>query len=158
MPRTNAQATVYDYCVKNDFVSPEMVERFRQMLEPENNLTTLSWALEDFVDEACPNCQAAGKYRFHFMGKLNHSQCGWSWFLGPGSYSAIQIGKVFRTGMELGAGTASKAEEDRGGCLSQFFGMIFGFILGVIVRLPFALLMIPVQALFSLSQPKPQTK
>lgn len=153
MALTNTEREVYDYCDKNDFVSADTIEEFKKRLEEEGNLYTLKYALEKFIDEACPKCGRTGAFKWHFLGKLNHPDCGWNWYADPGTYIVQQLKGVFRTGAEIGGEMIADSEKkgERGGCLE----MIFGFILGVCFRLPFALLMMPIQAIVSLSQKNP---
>lgn len=153
MALTKTQKELYDYCDKNDFVSADTIEEFKKRLEEEGNVKTLSYALEKFVSDICPNCNVPGAFKWHFLGKLTHPACGWSWYAAPGTYIGAQFKGVFRTGMEIGGDMLADSERkgEKGGCL----GAIFGFIMGVCFRLPFALLMMPIQAIVSLCQKKP---
>ena len=156
MSLTTTQMEVYRYCDSHDFISSETIESFKQRLMKDGpkHVGTLSYALEKFADSKCPQCKVMGAYKFHFMGNLKHNPgCGWSWYVNPGTYSATQLGKVFHAGMSAGGGMMNEAEKkgDRGGCIYA----IFGFIFGSLFRLVFAILMIPIQAIFSLTQRKP---
>jgi hypothetical protein len=155
MSLTSTQMEVYRYCDSSDFISPEAIESFKQRLMQEDpeHVGTLSYALEKFVDATCPKCNATGAYKFHFMGSLKHNPgCGWSWYVNPGTYSATQLGKVFHAGMSAGGGIMSESKDKTSGCI----GAIFGFIFGSLFRLFFAVLMIPIQAIVSLTQRKPE--
>lgn len=158
MGLTAVEREVYNYCDANDYVSPEIINKFRSQLEREDNLGTLSHALAKFMDAACPNCGSTGAYKYHFFGKLKHPPCGWSWYIDPGKYFVAQLKAVFRTGAGLGgeamAEADKKGESQASGCLTA----LFGFMIGACFRLPFALLMIPIQAIVSLSQRKPQAQ
>ena len=153
MGLTATQREVYAYCDKNDFVSADTIEEFKRRLEEENSVKTLSYALEKFVTGVCPKCGGAGAFKWHFLGKLRHPNCGWSWYVSPGTYIGAQLKGIFRTGMEIGGDVLADSEGkgESGGCL----GAVFGFIMGVCFRLPFALLMMPIQAIVSLCQKKP---
>ncbi|MCK5257292.1 MAG: hypothetical protein KAQ81_14770 [Deltaproteobacteria bacterium] len=153
MGLTATQKEVYAYCDKNDFVSADTIKEFKKRLEEEGNAKTLSYALDKLVTGACPNCNAAGAFKWHFLGKLSHPVCGSSWYVAPGTYMGRQMKGVFRTGIEIGGNIFEDSEKkgESGGCL----GATFGFILGVCFRLPFALLMMPIQAIVSLCQKKP---
>jgi len=61
--------------------------------------------------------------------------------------------RTFRTGSEVGGDIASDIDKkgEKGGCV----GATFGFIFGALFRLFFAILMMPVQAIVSLAQQKP---
>lgn len=57
---------------------------------------------------------------------------------------------MFDSGVDFASGLTEEIikKGEKNGCLE----VIFGFIIGAFFRLPFALIMIPVQALFSLVQ------
>lgn len=154
MDFTDMERQVVDYCNNNDFVSAATIEDFREKLKQEDNLGTLAFALEKFVGTACPKCNEPGSFKWHFLGKLIHPDCGWSWYVGPGKYIVKQLKAVFVAGVGAGAGMT---EPDKRGESGGFIGAIFGFFMGVAFRLPFALLMIPIQAIVSLVQKKPDT-
>lgn len=145
----------WKYCDTHDFISLQIFNDFKNKLEQENNKVAFEVGLEKFLQGSCPNCNTPGAYKWHFMGKLKHPDCGWTWYLGPGKYVAEQLKAVFRAGFGLGSDMHEPDKKgEGGGCL----GAIFGFILGFFVRLPFALLMIPIQAVVSLTQQKPDKK
>lgn len=156
MSLTKTAKEFYQYCNTHEFIPESVIEKFKTRLEQEDNLMVLSVGLEKFRDDRCPNCNATGLFKWHFLGKLKHPDCGWSWFVGPGAYTGAQLRSVFRTGMEIGAEIHSDAEKkgEKGGCIGAFFG----FFIGLGFRLPFALLMIPIQAIVSLSQSRPEAK
>ena len=156
MSLTKTQLEIYHYFESHDFVPPDVIESFRDRLDEENpeNVRTLSYAMEDFLDDTCPKCNTSGAYKFHFMGKLNHKPgCEWSWYIGPGAYASMQLGKSVRAGMNMGSGLMSDAEKkgESGGCIYAIFGLIFG----TLFRLVFAIVMIPLQTIVSLTQSKP---
>ena len=149
MGDTQTEKEAHDYFQDNDFASGDTIEQFRIKLDQEGNVSTLNYFLNGFRYDTCPKCRATGAFKWHFMGKHNHPGCGWSWYVGPGTYTGVQIKKIFKTGMEIAVDSSDK--RDGGG----FFAALFGFILGVCIRLPFALCMIPIQAIVSVSQGKP---
>ena len=156
MSLTRQQMEFYQLCDRNDYLSPEQVEHHKGVLEQlgSDGHQTFSIALEKFLDDVCPKCDAKGLFKFHFMGQLKHRPgCEWSWYVGPGTYAAAQMSGVFRAGAEMGGGMMADAEkkQESGGCIYA----IFGFIFGALFRLVFAVLMIPVQAVVSLTQRKP---
>lgn len=149
MTPTSTEKELYDYCRNNEFVSAEMLEKYRQRLTQEGNPKTLGYALESFVPGACPKCNASGMFKWHFLGKLTHPPCGKSWYVPPGTYIGRQLGAVFRTGGEM-AGKAISDAEKKGE--KGYAEGIFSFIMGAVFRFVFAILMIPIQAVVSLSQ------
>jgi hypothetical protein len=153
MSLTPTQREVYDYCSTNEFVPAHKIQEFSERLNAEGNLSTLSYALEKFRSDRCPNCNAEGAFKWHFMGQHKHPSCGHSWYTAPGTYSAEQLKAVFRSGASAGASISSEADKKNdkaGGCM----GAIFGFFFVAIFRLFFAVIMIPIQAIVSLTQSK----
>ena len=104
------------------------------------------------MPDNCPACNAAGAFKWDFLGKLTHPACNRSWYVSPGTYAAKSIKDIFRTGFELGGEAGFK--EDKKGESGGIFGFIFGFVIGVSFRAPFAAILIPIQAVVSLSQKK----
>jgi SH3 domain-containing protein len=149
MAFTPTQKELHDLCDRNEFISKEEMASFMKRLEAEGNAYSFKFALEKFLLIDCPKCRASGAFKWHFLGKLSHPDCGRSWFVGPGEYIVAQLKAVFRTGGEI-AGSAISDAEKKGE--SGFAGMIFGFLMGVMIRLPFAIMMIPIQAVVSLCQ------
>lgn len=144
---------IYAFFDRSEFIPAAEIQEITQRIEAAGeDMTILSYALEKFRNGTCPRCDATGAYRWHFLGKRIHPNCT-SWYIGPGEYAGEQFGSVFRSGMsaaaEIGA-DAEKKGDKAGGCV----GAIFGFLFVGIFRLIFAVLMIPIQAIVSLSQKK----
>jgi hypothetical protein len=152
MSLTQTEHEIFDYCRRNEFVSSATLEYFVERLNAEGNLQTLSFALEKFRDQTCPNCNAGGAYKWHFMGKHNHPDCGFSWYISPGAYTAEQFKGVFRSGVSAAVYENDQKGDKSGGCLYA----ILSFMFVSLFRLVFAILMIPIQAIFSLTQSKPE--
>jgi len=151
MAFTDTEKEFLAYCERNEFIPSAKLEEYRNKLLQENNLSTYSYALRNFRIENCPKCNSSGAYKWHFLGKLNHSQCGKSWYVKPGTYIGAQLKAVFRTGAEMGGDMAENAAKKGQKGTAE---AIFGFLMGAAVRFPFAVLMIPIQAAVSLSQKK----
>lgn len=155
MTITQNQRAVYSYCDNNDFISPSKFEEFKAALQAEGNLETLSFATEKFIAAPCPKCNAEGLFKFHFLGKLNHPQCGQGWYVSPGAYMLKQLGSVFKSGMNIAADTSIDAEKK--GEKQGFFATAFMFIIGFVFRLALAIILIPIQIIVSLLQSKPSS-
>jgi len=154
MGLTQTQSKFNSYCDSHDYISESVLEEFKNKLEAEGNQRTFLFGLEKFMPNTCPKCGTNGAFKWHFLGKLKHPDCGWSWYMGPGTYIGSQMKAVFRAGFEIGAEMSDDAEKKgEKGILEA----IFGFLCGVSIRLPFALLMIPIQAVVSLAQQKPES-
>lgn len=155
MAPTQTAREFYQYCDAHEFIPEAILNDFKRRLEQEDNLVAFSVGLEKFQTDICPQCSAAGAYKWHFLGKLQHPECGWSWYVSPGTYMGEQFGSVFKTGMEFGAGIYSDSEkkgEKGAGCI----GAIFGFVIGLSFRLPFAIVMSFIQSIVYLAQKKPE--
>ncbi len=152
MAMTAKESQVFEYCEQSDFLSLERHREFQVALNAEGNAGTLSFATRGFVASSCPQCSEAGLFKHHFLGRLVHRPgCGRSWHVSPLIYMGIQLKSCFHTGLEMGYGMAEDDEKKgKGGCLST----IFGFIFGLLLRLPFAILMIPIQTIVYFLQKK----
>jgi hypothetical protein len=150
MEATATQKELWSYLSSNEFISKEKIEDFQQRLTKEGKLPSLNYALKTFIPAECPKCNASGAFKWHFLGKLSHPACTASWYVAPGTYVGKQIKAVFSTGGEMAGEMTSKAK----GTGEGIIGMLMGFIMGVSFRLPFAVLMLPIQAVVSLSQKK----
>ncbi|MBU1172882.1 MAG: hypothetical protein KKD44_25260 [Proteobacteria bacterium] len=155
MDITKTQHEVFEFFRNHDFVPTETIEDYGARLENEGNEHTLIYVLNDFKLAECPRCGTAGAYKWHFLGKLNHPECGYAWFVTPGNYIGAQIKGVFRTGMDLGGSLGDDADKKGEGAASGCLSIVIGFLMGAMFRLPFALAMIPIQALARLGQEKP---
>lgn len=72
-----------------------------------------------------------------------------------------QLGDVLKIGLEAasdGWHDVDKQTGKEGGCLGAIGGFVGGMLISIAFRLPFALLMIPIQAVISLSQSKPEAR
>src|SRR5689334_8653262 len=128
MSLTQTEREVFDYCRHHEFVSSATLEHFVERLNAEDNLQTLSFALEKFRDQTCPNCNAAGAYKWHFMGQHRHPDCGFSWYISPSAYTAEQFKGVFRSGMSAAAYESRDADQKgdkAGGCLYAIISFMF---------------------------------
>jgi hypothetical protein len=151
MALTSAEKELYDFCRNNEFLPAKTIEAFRQRLTQEGTLNSLVYALEDFIPGACPKCNASGTFKWHFLGKLTHPRCSESWYVPPGTYSVRQLKAVFRTGRNMGGELSLEAGKkgEKG-----YAEIIIGFLVGAAFRLPFAILMMPIQTVVSLTQKK----
>lgn len=132
-----SKADVYKYFRGREFVEAGTIESFRQQLSPDDAVA-LSIALEPFVAAVCPSCSASGYFRFHFLGKLRHSECDCSWYMTTGQYTGRQFRRAFATGADI-AGSGPRDS----GVLSRMVSFVFG----AWIRLAFGLATIPLQAI-----------
>jgi hypothetical protein len=152
MALTDRESQVIEYCEESDFLSLEQLREFRLALEAEGSAGALSFAIRDFVGSRCPQCSEAGRFKPHFLGRVVHRPgCGRSWHVSPLVHAGIQFKSCFHRGLEMGFGMAEDDEKKgKGGFLST----IFGFVFGLLLRLPFAILMIPIQTIVYFLQKK----
>ena len=104
------------------------------------------------IKTVCPNCGAVDWFEWKFLGKLKDPVCGHSWFAGSGTYALMQLRAMFAAAGK-GAKYMNAGINFEG---TQIFlkpiGWFCGAIFGVVFRLPFGLLMIPIQALAAVTK------
>jgi hypothetical protein len=142
----------YGLCNSSEFIPEETVRYYREQLFARRKHVTQMIGLSDFSEGCCPRCpSAAGHYTIHFLGQLKHPDCGTEWYIGPGSYIAFQLASIFHSGAR--AGGAMKSESDRKGEGGVgWLHAILGFLFVGICRAMLACVLIPIQAIVSLSQ------
>ncbi len=103
------------------------------------------------VKIVCPNCNALDWFEWKFLGKLTDPVCGHTWYAGSGQYATIQIRAVFSAAgrtikyMNTGVGKGESA------AIAKVVGGFTGATFGIAFRLPFAIIMIPIQAVVRVS-------
>ena len=143
----------YGLCDKNDFIEKTIVGSFVQRLNAAGKHVAVSIGLHNFNGTQCPRCGASGHFKIHFLGALNHTKCGCKWYMAPGSYIGFQLSSVFHTGIRAGGGM--KDDSDRKGERGGWVAGVLGFTMAAVFRLALAVVLIPIQAIVSLSQSKP---
>lgn len=113
------------------------------------------------IKTACPNCRELDWFEWKFLGRLTDPVCGHTWYAGSGTYALMQLRAAFQFGGRLAkymtSGTSrssASAGEAAVGSLARGMFWILGGLLGVGIRLEFGVLMIPIQAVAGLFQPK----
>jgi len=145
---TSNQDYVFSLTKKADFVELKKASNIYQQLASEGNHSTFDYAFRKFLNDVCPNCGAEGYYRFHTFGSLHHPECNSSWYISPGKYTSIQLKKSFSAGGGFAGGAAY--EDEKKGKKQGFFEFILLFLLGLIFRLAFAIISIPIQIILFL--------
>ena len=137
----------------NGFIPKETVDWYVSALRAEGSHVAIVVGLSDFTGQRCPRCAAEGHFKIRFLGRLQHAApCGWSGYMGTGSYIGHQIAQVFHTGIR--AGGAMKDEADKGpDGRGNWMGAIFGFLFVAIWRAAAAVVLIPLHCVAALSQP-----
>jgi hypothetical protein len=154
MAMTAAQKEAYALARSREYIPTPALESCRQRLLQDGNLQTFRFAFEDFEPAECPACGASGAFRFHFLGRLVHPDCATTWYVKPGTYASAQLKRAFRAGASAAGGMADQAETKGGATAAG----VFGFIVGALFRSAVALVLIPIQALVSLNQKRPERK
>lgn len=142
----------YGLCNNSEFIRPEVVRRYSELLSASGNSVAVVVGLSDFTNTACPRCAGDGHYKIRFLGRLKHPECGTEWHMGPGGYIGFQLASVFHTGAR--AGGSMKEDSDRKGESGGWIGGVVGFMMAAVFRLGLAIVLIPIQAIVSLSQGK----
>ncbi len=143
----------YRLCNGTGFIPKETVDWYVSALRAEGSHVAIVVGLSDFTGQRCPRCAAEGHFKIRFLGRLQHAApCGWSGYMGTGSYIGHQIAQVFHTGIR--AGGAMKDEADKGpDGRGNWMGAIFGFLFVAIWRAAAAVVLIPLHCVAALSQP-----
>ena len=105
------------------------------------------------IKVVCPNCGGLDWFEWKFLGKLTDPVCGHSWYAGSGTYTVMQIRAAFSAGGRL-AKYFTSGVSGEGAWIGKILGWFLGVILGLGIRLEFGVLMIPIQALVGLFQPR----
>ena len=87
------------------------------------------------------------------MGRLTDPICGHSWYVDPGTYAGMQLRSTFTAGNK-GAKYLNSGVSGEGAWIGKTMGWFTGVMLGSAFRLAFGLVLIPIQALLGLFQPK----
>jgi hypothetical protein len=147
----------YRLCSSSDFISAAAVDQYTGQLKATGNHAAIAVGLSDFSGETCAKCGAFGQFKIHFLGRLQHPDCGASFYIGPGAYMLFQLGQVFHTGIR--AGGSMKDDADRKGDRSGgIINGIFGFLFVAVFRASLAVVLIPIQVVVSLTQSKPSER
>ena len=142
----------YALCNSSEFIPEERVAYYRDRLQARGDAAAFAVGLSDFTQSACPKCGASGQYKVHFLGQFKHPTCGTEWYMSPGSYIVFQLASVFHTGIR--AGGAMKDDRDRNRKGDGWLMGILGFYFAAMFRLILAFVLIPIQAVVSLTQSK----
>ncbi len=111
----------------------------------------LAEALVPFHATTCPNCGDIGLFRWDFLGRLTHD-CGAAWYVSTWAYLGRQISRSFGWGKAFAIATVSPDDDDSAGAvIAGLFMLLVGFLCGLAIRLPFGLLMTPIQAVVKLA-------
>ena len=134
------------------FVPADQAEWLRDEAIAHDCLGALSRALIPFHATRCPNCGAVGLFRWAFLGHLTHD-CGASWHVSTWAYFARQVGRSVGWGKSFAIESATGSDDDGslGAAIAGLFIALIGFVLGVSIRLPFGLLMTPIQGVVKLT-------
>ena len=143
----------YGLCRSSDFIKQDVVVHYREQLSKRRKHAAIVVGLHDFTETRCPKCTAIGFYKIHFLGQLKHPQCGRGWYMGVGGYIGFQLASVFHSGIR--AGGSMKEDSDRKGQGGGWTAGIVGFFMVAVLRAALAAILIPIQAVLSLSQTKP---
>ena len=114
--------------------------------------------LNPFDDEIavrtwCPNCGDTDWFEWKFLGKLTDPICGYTWYAGSGMYTMRQIRAIFGMAKKM-VKYLSHGASGEGAWIARVLGGFVGVVVGIAFRLPFAMIMIPIQAIVRLSTQK----
>ena len=142
----------YALCNSSEFIREERAAYYRERLRARDDTVAFVIGLSDFSEGACPKCGASGQFKIHFLGQFKHPTCGTEWYMSPGRYIVFQLASVFHTGIR--AGGSMKDDRDRNRKGDGWLMGILGFYFAAMFRLILAFVLIPIQAVVSLTQSK----
>jgi hypothetical protein len=141
----------YAICDGSEFISKETVDRWLTSLYAAGSHVAAMIGLNNFTGHICPRCSAPGHFKIHFLGSLNHPECGWSGYMKTGSYIGHQIAQIFHTGVRAGGALKEEADKkpERSG---NWIYAIFGFLVVAVFRAAAAVVLIPLHTVVALFQ------
>jgi uncharacterized protein YqgC (DUF456 family) len=87
------------------------------------------------------------------LGKLTDPVCGHSWYAGSGMYTLRQLSAVFEMAGRF-VKYMNHGVSGEGAWIGKLLGGFMGVVFGIAFRLPFAVIMIPFQAVVRASSQK----
>jgi len=105
------------------------------------------------VRAQCPNCGDTDWFEWKFLGRLKDPVCGHDWFVDVGTYTLQQIRAIFESARKSTKYMTSGVSGE-GAWIGKLLGAFLGIVIGIAFRLPFALFMIPIQAIVRQSRPR----
>jgi hypothetical protein len=138
-------------CEASKFIPDAIVSQYQRVLLAQGNQGSFHVGLSKFTAHTCPRCGAVGQFRVHFLGRLQHPDCGWEGYMGTGSYIGFQFLQTLHTGYRAGGGI--KAQGDKKGEQHTWVSALFGFVIVAIFRAAAAVVLIPIHIIVSLCQP-----
>ncbi len=154
-PLDASEKTWYALCNSSDFIPEEIVSRYQEALFARGKHVTIAVGLSDFTAHVCPRCVASGQFKTHFLGRLRHPSCGWTGYIGTGSYIAFQFAQTIHSGIR--AGGSVKEDADKKGEKHSWVTGLFVFLFVGVFRAAAAVVLVPLHLHISLCDPG-QTK
>jgi hypothetical protein len=153
-PAPEWERSWYRFCDSSEFIPKAVAQDYaRRLREAGANPVAYTIGLHDFYEQSCPKCGAVGHFKGHLFGEVKHPDCETHWYVSPGSYIAHQIAAIYHSGVRAGASMKDDADrkgDKSGGCIYA----VFGFVFVAVLRAALAVLLIPIQAIVSLTQAK----
>lgn len=100
---------------------------------------------KEAIQLSCPKCGDIDWFEWRFLGKLTDPVCGYQWYVDSGVYAGKQIRASFQLGKKI-VKYFNHGVSGEGAWIAKAAGAFTGMVIGLVVRLPYGVLMIPVQA------------
>lgn len=94
----------------------------------------------------CPHCGDTDWFEWRFLGKLEDPVCGHEWYADSAVYAGKQVRASFQMGKKL-VKYFNHGVSGEGAFIAKALGGFTGMVFGLAFRLPYGLILIPVQAL-----------
>jgi hypothetical protein len=104
----------------------------------------------------CPNCGDVDWFEWRFLGKLRDPLCGHEWYTTTGVYTTKQIRAAFQLGGKL-VKYFKHGISGEGAWIARGMSYLVALPLGIGIRLPVGVVMIPIQAIVAHNSHKKRT-
>ena len=142
-----------ELCERGDFIPFTWVDELEAAAQSGDYELHAIWdtaGAKHFVPGGCLVCGTTGMFRWHFLGRLHHPECGRRWLVTPGVYLKRQLTAIFKWSF---AGFTTGSDDKSGGFFMRLIVRLvvvaFFLSLGLFVRLPLAIAIASMQALIS---------
>ena len=108
----------------------------RKFSPPSNQVRKPAPEVNPFDDKVaiktvCPSCGALDWFEWKFLGRLTDPVCGHCWYVGPGTYSAMQVRAAFAAGGKGAKYLTSGVSGGEGAWIGKAMGWFMGVLLGL---------------------------
>lgn len=137
------------YDLNLDFVSLDTFNGLAKKAESEGELDSFNFTYNTstkYKKYTCPKCGAVGFFKVRFLGKLLHSDCGWTGYMDSGTYFLYQLKSAYISGFEF---TMIFQDEKKDG--PGIIGILVSLLWGLFVRLPIGIVLLIINIILNIT-------